>query len=85
MIASRERLISEKVADPAFIAFSYPNGSYTEEIAGMARDVGYHLAVTTQGGWNGPDTDPFELRRIAAHQDMTCTNAMLGARASEVF
>lgn len=77
---SREKLISENVVDPAFIPFSYPNGNYTDRIAGMVKDAGYGLAITTENGWNHSRSDPFALRRISIHQDMTSTEAMLGCR-----
>ena len=67
---SREALLDQKIVNPSFITFCYPNGNYTERIAGMVKDAGYHAAVTTNHGWSHRDADPFQLRRIGIHQDM---------------
>ena len=85
LVRSKERLILEKVVDPSFIPFSYPNGSYDEKIAKMVKEVGYNLAVNTEGGWNHLGSNPFTLRRIAIHQDMTSTEAMFGCRITNIF
>jgi peptidoglycan/xylan/chitin deacetylase (PgdA/CDA1 family) len=77
---SMDSLICNKVVDPAFIPFCYPNGNFSESLSGMVQDAGYHLAVTTQYGWNHPGVNPYTLRRIAIHQDMTSTEAMLESR-----
>jgi len=82
---SLERILEEKVADPGFVPFCYPNGGFDGRIARLAREAGYHSAVTTERGWNGPGTDPFELRRVSVHQDMTSSGAMLGCRILGIY
>ena len=77
---SLDCLLKNKVVDTAFIPFCYPNGNYSETLSEMVRDAGYHLAVTTQRGWNHPGVNAYTLRRIAIHQDMTSTAAMLESR-----
>lgn len=77
---SRDFLISQKVVDPKFIAFSYPNGNFTDRIREIVQETGYQLAVTTQQGWNHCDENPYTLRRIAIHQDMASTEAMFVSR-----
>jgi peptidoglycan/xylan/chitin deacetylase (PgdA/CDA1 family) len=77
---SRDSLISHKVVDPAFISFSYPNGNFSDRLSEMVGEAGYHLAVTTQYGWNHQAVNPYTLRRIAIHQDIASTEAMYGAR-----
>ena len=77
---SMDVLISQKVVDPAFIPFSYPNGNFTDRLSEMVRKTGYHLAVTTQYGWNRRGESTYTLRRIAIHQDMASTEAMFGSR-----
>jgi peptidoglycan/xylan/chitin deacetylase (PgdA/CDA1 family) len=85
LIRSKEKLIAEKVVDPLFISFSYPNGNFNEKIARMVNEVGYYLAVSAEGGWNHPGLNPFTLQRIAIHQDMTSTEAMFGCRIANIF
>lgn len=77
---SRDVLISQKVVDPTFIPFSYPNGNFSDRLSEMVRNAGYNLAVTTQYGWNHKGANSYTLRRIAIHQDMASTEAMFGSR-----
>jgi len=84
LVKSRERLVAEQVVDASFVPFSYPNGNYNARIAELVRDAGYSLAVTTEKGWNDR-SDPYALRRVAVHQDMTSTRAMLGCRILGIF
>ena len=85
LIKSKEDLISRSVVDPSFIAFSYPNGNYNEDICQMVKEAGYTLAVTTKKGWNHKGLDPFILKRFPIHQDITSTEAMLGCRIAGLF
>lgn len=88
---SKEKLIEERVASPSFIPFSYPNGNYTQRIAELVREAGYHLAVTTEKGWNGVANGSngreslFRLRRIGIHQDVASTNAMFACRIHGIY
>jgi peptidoglycan/xylan/chitin deacetylase (PgdA/CDA1 family) len=82
---SRRKLLAEKVVSPGFLPFCYPNGNYTERIAGMVRDAGYSLAVTTQFGWNGKENGIFALRRIPVHEDICSSEAMFGCRMAGIF
>ena len=77
---SREALLARRVVDAGFISFTYPNGNFSERLSAMVREAGYHLALTTQYGWHEPGTNPYTLKRIAIHQDMTYTEAMFESR-----
>jgi peptidoglycan/xylan/chitin deacetylase (PgdA/CDA1 family) len=78
--SSRRELLSRRAVDPDFIPFCYPNGSMDDRIVKMVREAGYGAAVTTMPGWNLHGADPFILKRIGIHQDMTSNTAMLGCR-----
>jgi peptidoglycan/xylan/chitin deacetylase (PgdA/CDA1 family) len=78
--SSRAELISRRAVDPDFIPFCYPNGDMDGRIARMVREAGYGAAVTTMSGWNPHGTDPFILKRVGIHEDMTSNTAMLGCR-----
>lgn len=81
LVESRNALIREGVADPSYIPFCYPNGAYDDKILSMVAKAGYHLAVTTERGWNAYTfDDPYRLRRISIHQDICSTVAMLECR-----
>ncbi len=82
---SRDRLIAEGVADPGRLVFSYPNGNYNEAVALRVKEAGYSLAVTTERGWNGADSDPYLLRRIGVHEDIASSEALLACRVADVF
>ena len=77
---SMDALIGHKVMDTNFKTFCYPNGSFSERLSEMVREVGYHLAVTTQHGWHHQGANPYTIKRIAVHQDMTSTEAMFESR-----
>lgn len=84
---SKEHLVDAGVVNPDSVLFAYPNGNYSGRIAKQVRDAKYKLAVTTEKGWNraGDDSDPFRLKRIGIHEDVTSTDAMFACRLAEVF
>lgn len=77
---SLERMLSEAVVEPSFIPFCYPNGNFTIPISEMVKEAGYHLAVTTERGWNHLCSNPYTLRRISIHQDVSATESSLAYR-----
>ena len=85
LIESQKMLLEKKIVDDSCIAFCYPNGNYTKEIAEMVRSSGYHLAVTTRKGWNNFDGDRFALLRIGIHEDMTSTTSLFACRLAEII
>jgi peptidoglycan/xylan/chitin deacetylase (PgdA/CDA1 family) len=83
LIQSKNKLIEEGVVAPSFIPFVYPNGNYNDRIANLVEEAGYHLALTTESGWNrvmNQRTGSYRLKRVGIHQDMTSTNAMMACR-----
>jgi peptidoglycan/xylan/chitin deacetylase (PgdA/CDA1 family) len=82
---SKKILLREGVVDPSFIPFCYPNGNSNQRIACMVREAGYHAAVSTVKGWNDGDASPFELKRVAIHQDMTASREMFGCRVVDIL
>jgi Predicted xylanase/chitin deacetylase len=85
LVLSKETLVRKEAVDPSFIPFCYPNGSWNERIARMVRETGYHATVSTGNGWNGDDASPFELKRVAIHQDMTGSREMFGWRVAGIL
>lgn len=80
LVQSKNRLISEKVVDTAFIPFSYPNGNYDERVIDMVRKAGYHSAATTEMGWNNRNKPVYSLSRVAIHQDISSKTEMFGCK-----
>lgn len=85
LIDSKNKLLSEGVVDPSFIPFCYPNGNFDESVVQMVKDAGYHVAVTTERGWNNPNSSFFKLKRVAIHQDISSTKELLGCRTANIF
>lgn len=85
LVLSKKILLREGVVDPSFIPFCYPNGNSNQRIACMVREAGYHAAVSTGKGWNDGDASPFELKRVAIHQDMTASREMFGCRVVDIL
>jgi peptidoglycan/xylan/chitin deacetylase (PgdA/CDA1 family) len=80
---SKDKLLEEKVVHSSFLPFAYPNGEYDDRIAKLVEETGYHLAVTTERGWNKVEdrnAGLYRLKRVGIHQDMTSTEAMLACR-----
>ncbi len=59
--------------------FCYPHGSYNLQVKQIAQRH-YRAAVTTLSGQNTPETDPLELRRIAAFSVAELSFELLRAR-----
>lgn len=78
-VVSSKAVIEREIAVPV-ATFSYPNGSFTPDVVRQVRAAGYSLAFTTMPGSIGHRDDPFTLRRINIHEDMTASPAMFLAR-----
>jgi peptidoglycan/xylan/chitin deacetylase (PgdA/CDA1 family) len=61
--------------------FCYPNGDLTEAAVSVVRRH-YVGAVTTQQGWHTAGADPFLIRRIGVHEDISSRPAAFLARIS---
>jgi peptidoglycan/xylan/chitin deacetylase (PgdA/CDA1 family) len=53
--------------------FAYPNGSYSDREAAIAREAGYLSARTVDIGWNGRRADPYRLRILSVADAATPT------------
>ena len=85
LMTSKSRLLSERVANPSFIPFCYPNGNLDENIVRKVADAGYHVATTTRNGWNHPKSSNYDLNRVALHQDMSSGIEMLKCRIAGIY
>lgn len=59
------------------IVFCYPNGNYSPAVVQSVESAGYCAATTTEPGWE--DREPahlFRLKRIAVHNDLTCSDSL---------
>lgn len=82
---SKSRLLLERVVNPSFIPFCYPNGNHDENIVRKVVDAGYHVATTTKNGWNYPKSSNYDLNRVALHQDMSFGIEMLKCRIAGIY
>ena len=62
-IFDSKKILEEKLGRPV-IAFSYPEGMFTEEIKQLVKDAGYKLAVATNPGRKSSDSDIYALKRM---------------------
>ncbi len=70
----KEELLSSKIKLENEIGYninhlSYPNGIYNEEIINYLKKYGFKTGVTVKRGFNNPDINVFELRRIMGIDD----------------
>jgi peptidoglycan/xylan/chitin deacetylase (PgdA/CDA1 family) len=61
---AKSRADLEARLDKQIYALAYPNGSYSERDANLARKTGYLCALTLDRGFNSDTTPLFKLRRI---------------------
>lgn len=63
--------------------FCYPNGGYNDMVIEEVRRAGYRAAVTTDFGVEGlTPEDPFRLRRVGLHNDISFTHALFAVRVA---
>jgi peptidoglycan/xylan/chitin deacetylase (PgdA/CDA1 family) len=74
------KVLIENKLGKGVISFSYPNGDFTEDVVAMVKNNGYKVAFGTGNGFVSIDDDPFKLRRINIHEDMTRTIPLFLAR-----
>lgn len=54
----------EKISKKECMAFAYPYGKYTDEIANLCKDAGYKNATIVKRGVYSIDDDKFQIKRI---------------------
>ncbi len=79
-VVTSKEILSQQLRHPVDL-FCYPNGDSSPAAEALVKSH-YLGAVTTQRGWNSRRSDPFRLRRIAVHQDITADKTALLARLS---
>ncbi len=79
------RKVIERGAAGAVPVFSYPNGSFTPQVAGAVKAAGFTLAFTTRPGAVQCGDEPLALKRINIHEDMTDSPPMFLARLVGLF
>jgi peptidoglycan/xylan/chitin deacetylase (PgdA/CDA1 family) len=65
--------------------FSYPNGNWDSEAVSLVKQAGYKGAVTTELGFNARSTNPYLLKRIALHEDISHTPSLLWFRTFQAL
>jgi peptidoglycan/xylan/chitin deacetylase (PgdA/CDA1 family) len=79
-----KRRIEEQVERPVG-GFSYPNGNYSDAVEALVRAAGYRYACTTQPGQVEPRDNPFQLKRISVHDDITFSTALFACHIAGIF
>jgi len=65
--------------------FCYPNGNYDNEVIDIVSNAGFKGAITTELGYNTPDTDKFSLKRIAVHDEISSSIYLLWFRIFQSY
>lgn len=82
-IAGSRAHLEQQLGKPVTL-FCYPNGDTSAAAVRLVREH-YKGAVTTQRGFNFPNTSPQTLLRIGIHDDISNTPTRFGARLSGWF
>jgi peptidoglycan/xylan/chitin deacetylase (PgdA/CDA1 family) len=76
---------TEKHLNQPVCAFSYPNGDYNKDVLKAVQDQGYTVAFGTENGFVSHLDDPFRVKRINIHEDMTDTIPMFLCRIAGIW
>lgn len=86
---SEEIMQSRKVIEGQLstcpITFSYPNGNFDENIISLVKACGYQLAFSTEKGFVSSSDNPFAIKRINIHNDITKNIPLFLTRILGVF
>jgi peptidoglycan/xylan/chitin deacetylase (PgdA/CDA1 family) len=67
------------------LSFSYPNGDYSEEVAEIVQNAGYKVVFSTEGGTHSASDNPYRIKRINIHEDMTGSIPIFMARIAGLW
>ena len=79
IIQSKE--ILEKKLNKTIPIFCYPNGDNCIKARDLVQSY-YQAALLTEKGWNNKNSDPYMIKRIALHQDVSATKSAFISRIS---
>ncbi len=65
--------------------FAYPNGDYNNEVSNNVKNCGYNLAFTTERGTVSHCDEPYKLKRINIHNDVTNNAPMFYCHILGIF
>lgn len=68
---SESKTVIEQELHTKINSFSYPNGDYNDEIIRLVRNSCYNIAFGTESGFVSPQDNPYKIKRINIHEDMT--------------
>lgn len=69
-VRTSKAVIEERIQKSVH-AFSYPNGNHDPVVRKCVEECGYEIAFGTGGGFAGPEDDPYSLKRVNVHDDVT--------------
>lgn len=86
---AREIIVSRQILESGLRRrvrlFSYPNGNFSEVVSVAVSRGGYDAAFATMPGANACTDDPFALKRVNIHEDMTGTMPLFLARVAGLW
>ncbi|HWS15455.1 MAG TPA: polysaccharide deacetylase family protein [Candidatus Methylomirabilis sp.] len=69
--ARTSKSIIEERIQKSVQAFSYPNGDHDPVVRHCVRECGYQIAFGTSRGFTRHEDDPYSLKRVNVHDDVT--------------
>lgn len=69
-VLDSKRIIERRIQKSVY-AFSYPNGDNDLAVRQCVGECGYEIAFGTRRGFAGAEDDPFSLKRVNVHEDVT--------------
>ena len=81
IVRSKEVIEEKAGVTPTF--FCYPNGDVSPDAETLVRE-NYQAACLVERGWNKTDGDPFRLKRLGMHEDVSRTRIQFLARCMGV-
>ena len=69
-LRTSKAIIEERIQKSVH-AFSYPNGDHDPAVRKCVRECGFQIAFGTSRGFAGAEDDPFTLKRVNVHDDVT--------------
>lgn len=82
---SESKTVIEQELHTNINSFSYPNGDYNDEIIRLVRNSGYNIAFGTESGFVSPQDNPYKIKRINIHEDMTESIPMFLSRILRIW
>jgi len=77
---SQQLLLEKSLVNKNFQTICYPNGSFNQTIIQTVKRLGFNIAFTTKHDWENYNYNPYEIHRVAIHNDITFNTSLFACR-----